>query len=126
MGKFDFNKMDFDFDSDYKQEMTPVMIRQKHKTQLILSTNYELEQLSRDKQLYGRKYKKATKDILKDYFLGVKKINKKNPVFIEMPQLTAVANGQVKQKYEKEYKAEEKEDEILVTMPDSILIEDKK
>ena len=126
MGSFDFNKINFDYDKDYEQEMTPVMIRQKHKTQLIMTTNYQLEQLSRDKLLYGRKYKKATNDILRDYFLGVKKINKKNPVFIEMPQLKAVANGQIKKEYEKSYEKEEYDDEILVNMPDTVLIEDKK
>lgn len=121
MGAFDFSMLD----NDYQQEMTPVMVRQRHKTQLISTTNHELELLSRDKLLYGRKYKKAVKDILKDYFLGVKKINQKNPVFIEMPQLKAVANGQIKKEYDKQLNTDV-EDEILVNMPETILIEDEK
>ena len=106
--------------------MAPMMIRQRHKTQLILTTNFQLEALSKDKVLYGRKFKKARRDLLKDYFLGVKKINKKNPVFIEMPKLQEVANGQVKKVYDDTLENKPETEEILIAHSDILAIEDTK
>jgi len=102
--------------------MVPIMIRQKHKTQLLLTTNFQLENLSKDMELYGRKYKKIQKDLLKDYFAGVKMINKKNPVFIEMPSLVEDKKEKsIKKVYDKKLKSEK-------TLPSSEIyaIEDKK
>lgn len=126
MASKNFNKIDFEYDNDYKQEMAPMMIRQRHKTQLILTTNFQLEALSKDKVLYGRKFKKARRDLLKDYFLGVKKINKKNPVFIEMPKLQEVANGQVKKVYDDTLENKPETEEILISHSDILAIEDTK
>ena len=107
MENYEFNKVDFDYDNDYVQAMVPIMIRQKHKTQLLLTTNFQLENLSKDTELYGRKYKKVQKDILKDYFAGVKMINKKNPVFIEMPSLVEEKQEKsVKKVYNKKLKTD--------------------
>lgn len=122
MGDFEFNKVDFDYDADYAQAMVPIMIRQKHKTQLLLTTNFQLENLSKDMELYGRKCKKIQKDLLKDYFAGVKMINKKNPVFIEMPSLVEDKKEKpIKKVYDKKLKSEK-------TLPSAKIcaIEDKK
>lgn len=103
MKNYDFNKIDFDYDNDYTESMSPIMMRQRHKTQLLLTTNFQLENLSKDMALYGKKYRKVQKDLFKDYFLGVKMINEKNPVFIEMPTLKE-DNGKIIKFYGKKAK----------------------
>lgn len=95
-----FNELNFD--DDYKENMAPTMIRQRHKMQLIETTNAMLDAFSKYRSLWGKKYKKAVNDVFKDYFKGVKVINKKNPIFLEMPKLVAVGKdtGQIKKVYE--------------------------
>lgn len=84
---------DLVFDDDYSGDMTPIMTRQRYKMQLLKTTNAELEELARSKVLWGKNYKKWHKDLIKDYGKGVKVINKKNPVYIEMPTLKQVGKG---------------------------------
>ena len=87
----DFN--DLVFDDDYRDNLAPVMTRQRYKMQLLKTTNAELEELAKSKVLWGKDYKKSHKDFMKDYRKGIKVINKKNPVYIEMPTLKEVGKG---------------------------------
>lgn len=130
------NSNDLNFDEDYKEQMAPVMVRQRHKSQLISSTNKELDMFSRYKALWGKKYNRAIKDVLKDYFKGVRVINKKNPIFAEMPKLVPVGNGLVKQVYDNQSVDEVTDVDVnlplnadepnSIDLPKNLSIEDKK
>ncbi len=123
-------------DNECLEDMAPAMIRQRHKLTLINTTNSALNAFSRFKALWGNYYKKATRDIFRDYFKGVKAINKKNPIYLEMPKLVAVGkdNGQIKKQYDGQ-KLEDAEIEIhsqldsvnseKIDLPANELIEDK-
>lgn len=102
----------------------PCMQRLRHKKRLIYDLNCILTNLASKETLYKRYYKKFLKSILKDGLEGFKKINKKNPVFIEMPSLKPTKiDGYVKEVYDN---AETTDDEnILINIPDNPLIEDK-
>ena len=95
---------DLNFDNDYKEDMAPTMIRQRYKLQLIATTNNELDAFSKYRALWGKKYNKAVRDVFNDYFKGVRKINKKNPIYAEMPKLVPVGKdtGQIKEVYDGE------------------------
>lgn len=114
--------VDVDFDDDYRIDMAPVMMRQRYKLQLLLTTNKMLEELSRSKVVWTGKDKKARKDFLKDYFKGVRVINKKNPVYIEMPTLKEVGNGRYKQVADKKandiVKSQIDENNVNIEYPD--------
>ena len=91
---------------------------------------------SRYKALWGKKYNRAIKDVLKDYFKGVRVINKKNPIFAEMPKLVPVGNGLVKQVYDNQSVDEVTDVDVnlplnadepnSIDLPKNLSIEDKK
>ena len=105
-------------------EGVPIMERLKHKGKLIQSADTLWTSLSGNAQIYPRGYKKKiSKALMKDIYKGIKIIDKKNPVYAEMPKIVPVGNGQVKQVYD----GQKKEDvnEILITNPNVPLIEDE-
>ena len=69
---------------------------------------------SADRKTYPRGYeRKKTRDIMKDVKKGIKIINKKVPLYIEMPTLKEVGNGQIKKVYDVDYKDKPDTDEII-------------
>lgn len=95
--------INFDIDSNFSLDDTPTMERIRHKRKLIKDTNDIFAELSKFKTIYPRWYfRRMQNEIKKDVYKGIKVINKKNPVFIEMPTLKKVGNGQVVKTYGKE------------------------
>ena len=69
---------------------------------------------SSDRKTYPRGYeRKKTRDIMRDVKKGIKIINKKVPLYIEMPTLKEVGNGQVKRVYDIDYKDKPDVEEIV-------------
>lgn len=92
--------INYEVDSDFTLDNTPTMERIRHKRKLISDTNGIFAELSKMQNIYPKGYyKKMQNEIKKDVMKGIKVINKKNPVFIEMPTLEKIGNGQVKEKY---------------------------
>lgn len=102
---------------NYEDYVAPTMERLRHKKQLINDLNELLKNLSMYEKLYKRKYKKFLNSVLSDGIKGFRQINKKNPIFIEMPKLKAVpnTNGQVRKQYSDEEIS--RDDEIEVNLP---------
>lgn len=108
--------INYDIDSDFTLDNTPTMERIRHKRKLILDTNSIFIELSKNQNIYPKGYyKKLQNEIKKDVMKGIKVINKKNPVFIEMPTLEQVGNGQIRERYSN---ADPPDDEnITVNLP---------
>lgn len=109
--------------NEYENVVAPTMERLRHKMQLVKDLNEILCDLSRYEKLYKKKYNKFLKSILKDGLDGFKAINSKNKVFIEMPKLEKVANGQVKKVYDKALVNQPEDNEILVNLPNNKYID---
>lgn len=83
-------------------QVTPTMERLSHKIQLLYDTTNMWKVISQNKACYPKPYLKAyMKSILKDTKKGLKEIDKKNGVYVEMPTLKSIADGQVQRVYEK-------------------------
>jgi len=80
----------------------PLMERLKHKAKLIRSLDDLWLSISANKRAYPKGFEKTSvKSLMKDFKKGLKVIDKKNPVFIEMPTLKkAGTDGYVKKVYE--------------------------
>ena len=104
---------------EYSDLIAPTMERLRHKKQLIKDLNEVLKDLSIYEKLYKNRYKKFLKSILNDGIKGFKCIDKKNPIFIEMPKLEPIANGQVKHVYSDNTNSNS-DDEIMVNLPPTI------
>ena len=117
---------------DINLDDIPIMERLKHKYKLHKTVAPLWREISAESKAYPRGYSRfMIKSFMKDVKKGVKIINQKNPVFIEMPKLKAVGNGQVKEVRETLDNAED--DNILVYYPQEKLsnndfsaIEDKR
>lgn len=82
---------------DFNVDDTPTMERIRHKRKLIKDTNDIFSDLAKAREIYPRGYyNKVTKSIKRDVYIGLREINKKNPVYIEMAKLVKVGNGQTK------------------------------
>lgn len=93
-----------------------VAIRLKYKIALFDAVEKEFRRTAENQKTYPKGYLRTkTKSIMKDLKSGLKIINKKNPLYVEMPKLEPVANGQVKQVYEKTDNTGD--DEIFVNLP---------
>lgn len=111
--------INFDIDDAFSLDNTPTMERIRHKRKLIMDTNDIFVQLSKVQTIYPKGYyKRLQKEIKKDVFKGLKVINVKNPVFIEMPTLKKVGNGQIKA-VKKDVKKDDlsEDDNIMVNLP---------
>ena len=88
--------------------------RLKRKIVLYHSVEAVWKETSADKKTYPRGYeRKKTRDIMKDVKKGIKIINKKIPLYIELPTLKEVGNGQVKKVYDENYKDKPDTEEIV-------------
>lgn len=96
----------------------PLMERLKHKIKLHDAVRQVWKTLSAEKQTYPKSYARMMqRTFLKDVKKGLKIINKKNKVYIEMPNLEEVGNGMIKRVYEN-IDEEEHENPIEVNLPD--------
>lgn len=94
-----------------------VAIRLKYKIALFDAVESEFRRTSENQKTYPRGYLKTKiRSLIKDIKSGLKIINKKNPLYLEMPKLEPVANGQVKQVYSSDHNTSG-DDEILVNLP---------
>lgn len=94
-----------------------VAIRLRYKIALFDAVEKEFRRTAENQKTYPKGYLKTkTKSIMKDVKSGLKIINKKNPLYLEMPKLEPVANGQVKQVFSDDIN-NNKDDEILVNLP---------
>ena len=97
-----------------------VAIRLKYKIALFDAVESEFRRTSENQKTYPRGYLKTkVKSLIKDIKSGLKIINKKNPLYLEMPKLEPVANGQVKQVYSDNTNSNS-DDEIVVNLPPTI------
>lgn len=109
--------INYEVDKDFTLDGTPTMERIRHKKKLLQDTNGIFSDLSKYKTVYPKGYyNRILREIKKDVYKGFKVINKKNPVFIEMPKLESVGNGMVKEKYD----GKNDEEEITVNLPITI------
>ena len=107
----------------------PLMERLKHKAKLIKSLDDLWLSISANKRAYPKGFEKyAVKSLMKDFKKGLKVIDQKNPVFIEMPALKkAGTDGYVKKVYElpSENSGDENIEVRLPNAPNYPMIEDK-
>lgn len=93
-----------------------VAIRLRYKIALFDAVEKEFRRTAENQKTYPKGYLKTkTKSIMKDVKSGLKTINKKNPLYLEMPKLEPVANGQVRKHYSDEEISGD--DEIEVNLP---------
>ena len=90
------------FDELSEIDNVPLMERLKHKAKLIKSMDELWLSISANKRAYPKGFERTSvKSLMKDFKKGLKVIDKKNPVFIEMPTLKkAGTNGYVTKDYE--------------------------
>lgn len=70
------------------------MLRLKHKGKLIKDCIDLYSLLARYKAVTPKSFRrKSEKSINRDFVCGLRKINKNNPVYIEMPKVVSVGNG---------------------------------
>ena len=89
------------FDELSEIDNVPLMERLKHKAKLIKSMDELWLSISANKRAYPKGFERTSvKSLMKDFKKGLKVIDKKNPVFIEMPTLKkAGTDGYVKKDY---------------------------
>ena len=107
----------------------PLMERLKHKAKLIKSLDELWLSISANKRAYPKGFEKVSvKSLMKDFKKGLRVIDKKNPVFIEMPSLQkAGIDGYVKKVYDTKTSLTDENIEVrLPNIPENLYIEDKK
>ena len=95
-----------EYEEDYFNADT--MKRLEHKGKLIADINYILKDVSKYKQVYfdlgfyGRRIrKKIVKTVYKDFVKGIKVVNDKFPVYVELPKVRSVSDdGTISKQYE--------------------------
>lgn len=89
------------------------MIRLQHKDALLACVEVIFKRIGRSKAVFPRAVVRVTKrSVLRDYKKGLKKINRRVPVYVELPQFKREGNGM----YSKQYgKSDTAEKEITVT-----------
>lgn len=94
-------------------EREGAMIRFQHKDALLACVEVIFKRIGRSKAVFPRAIIRITKrSILKDYKKGLKRINRRVPVYIELPKFVKEGNGM----YSKQYgKSDTAEKEITVT-----------
>lgn len=91
------------------EDCPTLSIRLKREFELFHAIENEFKKTSENKKTYARGYERfKTRKIMKNLKQGIKIIEKKNPLYIEMPKLESVGNGAVKKTY----------DDSLVNRPD--------
>lgn len=97
------------------EQVSQTMTRLSHKIQLLYDTTDMWKTIAQNRACYPKKYYRAyVKSILKDTKKGLREIDKKNGVYVEMPKLESVGNGQVKKVYADNLT---RDDEVEITSP---------
>jgi len=92
--------------------------RLKHELKLFRSIEKEWKETSASKKAYPKGYEKfKVRVLMRNVKKGIKMIEKKNPLYLEMPTLRSVGNGQIKKVYSEGVKSASSDDEIEVTLP---------
>jgi hypothetical protein len=100
-----------------EEQISQTMERLKHKIQLLYDTTDMWKTIAQNRACYPKAYYKAyVKSILKDTKQGLKEINKKNKVYLEMPTLKSVGNGQIQKVHDTE-EVNMGDEEIEVNLP---------
>lgn len=100
-----------------EEQVSRTMERLSHKIQLLYDTTEMWKIISQNRACYPNSYYRAyLKSILKDTKKGLKEINKKNGVYVEMPTLKSVGNGQVQKVHDTE-EVNMGDEEIEVNLP---------
>ncbi len=77
---------------------TTSMLRLKKKAKLVKDCSIIFKQMSESRAVFdsrtGKKFRTFTeKSVLKDFIKGMKEIDKKIPVFVELPKVESAGNG---------------------------------
>jgi len=100
-----------------EEQVTQTMERLSHKIQLLYDTTNMWKTIAQNRACYPKAYYKAyVKSILKDTKKGLKQIDKKNGVYVEMPTLKPIVDGQVQKVYDTDEVSME-DDLIDVNLP---------
>lgn len=103
--------------STEEYDETPSMERIKHFSKLIKDADKIWDSMSRNRKIYPLLYFSFLRRKLKKYVKkGVKVLEKKIPIYVEMPKYKKVGNGQVKKEYDKRY-PQPKEETVEVGLP---------
>lgn len=93
---------------------TETMLKLKYGRQLMFDTSIVFEEFAKKEAVYkvgklnGKRFKnKSLRWVYKLFRKGLKKIDKKIPVFIELPKLEEQENGQFKEVKNKKQKSDE-------------------
>ena len=107
--------------------------RLKHEITLFRSVEDVWKDTSADKKTYPRGYERfKTRILMKNVKKGIRIIERKNPLYLEMPSMKEIGNGQVKRIYDDKYKDKPVDDHVdcydaISNSPAKTgLIEDKK
>lgn len=104
----------------------PLMERLKHKIKLHDALRLVFKTISAEQNSYPKSYTRLMlRTFVKDARKGIKIINKKNPVFVEMPKLESVGNGMIKRVNEDSDSCLS-DDIVEVSIPNVSFIEDKR
>ena len=100
---------------DYEDlDVGMVAERLKHEMALFHVAEKAFAETSEKRKTYPRKFEGLkTRTVMKEVRHGLKIIKKKNPLYIEMPTLKEVGNGQVKKIYDEKYKDKPDIDEVV-------------
>lgn len=104
---------------DYNEfDGLPLAERLKHKLRMFRAIETEWKATAQLLATYPKGYRRLkVKDLMKDVKKGLKVINKKNKMYVEMPELVSVGNGQVKKVYDSTLPNSTADDEIDVQLP---------
>ena len=92
--------------------------RLKHEMSLFHVAEKMFAETSEKRMTYPKRFEGLkTRTIMKEVRQGLKIIKKKNPLYIEMPSLKEVGNGQVKKEYDDKFINKPADDEVLVNTP---------
>lgn len=92
--------------------------RLKHEMSLFHVAEKMFAETSEKRMTYPKRFEGLkTRTIMKEVRQGLKIIKKKNPLYIEMPSLKEVGNGQVKKEYDDNFINKPVDDEVMVNIP---------
>lgn len=96
---------------------TASMLRLKLKAKLIKDTSSIFKDLSKNKAVLPKRYLRISeRTLMCDYKVGLKIINQKTPVYIELPKLSEAGNGM--------YSEIRADGEKEINVPDNPMLED--
>ncbi len=103
---------------DLNLENVPLATRLKHEIKLFSVIEKVWKETAKNRATFPRGYeRKKTHILMSDVKKGIKIIRRKNKMYVEMPTLQSVGNGQVKRVYDKELEIKPSDEEIEVQLP---------